>query len=260
MTTKLTTLLIALLTATITFSNLNADSTFQVSAYNQINLLTPNNQVQVPMPDSIRTISILLADRNRVFEPAPQRAFYNHSFRFATGYSLNTARMDASMKHYSDTSEHNFSVNNHTPIFSFSHTIAIDSCFTLGYTLAYANSDIYFDNIYYGSQFAYLSLNPQLHVYRSFNFEYYVKLKIGVSYEHNQLDMVPSERIQNLYPTGFHMFTGFTFAGINYLINDNLALNAELSIWSPESVNVGLSYRFFNKRQKNPDLDLKYAY
>lgn len=258
--TKLITFLIAALTTTITLAHSTADSTLQVNTANH-HLTLNSLSVETPMPDSIRTVtSILLADRMRVFEPAPQRAFYNHSFRFSTGYSLNTARLDASMQHYNDTSEHKFVVKNHTPIFSLSHSIALDSCFTLGYTLAYANSEIYFDNSYYGSQFFYLSLNPQLHIYRSFNFEYYVKLKIGVSYEQNQLDMVPSERIQNIYPTGFHMFTGFTFAGVNYLINDNLALNAELSIWSPESVNVGLSYRFFKKRQKYPELTMKYAY
>lgn len=259
--TKLTTFLFAVLTTTIALSNSTADSSVQMRTTSQSEFFNQANVLDVPMPDSIRTIStILLSDRMRVFEPAPQRAFYNHSFRFGTGYSLNTARLDASMKHYSDTSEHNFVVKNHTPIFSLSHTIALDSCFTLGYTLAYANSEIYFDNSYYGSQFFYLSLNPQLHVWRSFNFEYYVKLKVGVSYEKNELAMVPSERIQNIYPTGFHMFTGFTFAGINYLINDNLALNAELSIWSPESVNVGISYRFFKKRPNYTDVNMKYAY
>lgn len=216
---------------------------------------------EVPLPDSVRTVSsILLADRMRIPTAAPMRPFYNHSFRFGTSYSINTLRLDNSMRYYSDTSEHNFNIVNHTPIFNFGHTIALDSTFSLGYSMGYSKSEIYFDNQYYGSQFFYFSLNPQLHLFRSFNFEYYVKLNIGVSYEQNGLDLVPSERIRNLYPTGFHMFTGFTFAGINYLINDNLALNAECSIWSSETVNVGLTYRFFKKREKRSEVPFRLAY
>lgn len=244
---------------------------FGITGYSfKSSLITdPTNETPVteskliyPLPDSVRNMSVILLS-NRFWHPevAPSRPFYNHSFRFATGYSLNTARLHNSMQHYSDTSEHNFTVKGYTPIFSLGHTIALDSTFSLGYNLAYAKSEIYFDNKYYGSQFFYLSINPQLHVFRTYNFEYYVKLNIGLSYEQNGLDMVPSERIRNIYPTGFHMFTGFTFAGINYMINDNLALNAECAVWSPETINVGLSYRFFKKRPNFEQVsNLKYAY
>ncbi|MBI3133410.1 MAG: hypothetical protein HYZ14_01935 [Bacteroidetes bacterium] len=248
----------------ITLSGINGIS--QTDLANSSDLVSgdpgKNSAPVMGMPDSVKTMSIaLLANQDFEITPAPCRPFYNHSFKFSAGYSLNTLRLDNSMRVYNDTSEHVFRIENHSPLFSVGHTIALDSTFSLGYTLAYANSEIYFDNQYYGSQFFYVSLNPQVHILRTYNFEYYVKLKIGLSYDYNHLrDMVPSERLQNQYPTGFHMFTGFTFAGVNYLINDHLALNAEFSIWSPETANVGLSYRFFKQRQKTPAMDMQFAY
>ncbi|MBK8926642.1 MAG: hypothetical protein IPM74_12230 [Crocinitomicaceae bacterium] len=205
----------------------------------------------IMLPDSAFALSKMLASRMNPVEFNPQRPFYNHSFRIGTGYSLNTLRLDNSMRSYSDTSEHQFVINQHSPIFSFSHTLAIDSSFSLGYAFGYSFSDILFDNTYYGSQRFFLSINPQLHLFRKYNFEYYIRLRIGVSYEGNELSKVPSERIQNLFPTGFRMFTGCTIAGINYLINDHLALSTELSIWCPETISFGLSYRFFHDRNKD---------
>lgn len=205
----------------------------------------------IMMPDSAFILGKMLASQMNPIEFNPQRPFYNHNFRIGTGYSLNTLRLDNSMQSYSDTSEHQFVINQHSPIFSFSHTMAIDSVFSLGYALGYSFSDIRFDNTYYGSQRFFLSINPQLHLIRKYNFEYYIRLRIGVSYEANELANVPSERIQNLFPTGFRMFTGCTIAGINYLINDHLALSTELSIWCPETISFGLSYRFFHEKNKD---------
>ena len=211
--------------------------------------------------DSVRIMSKeILSNKDCGITQTPLRPFYNHSFRIGTGYSLNTTRMDNSMQTYTDTSEHTFNVAGHTPTFSLGYSCALDSTFTLGFTMAYASSEIYFDNQFYGSKFFYFSFNPQLHIFRSYNFEYYMKLKVGVSYERNHLDMVPSERIQNLYPTGFHMFTGVTIAGINYLINDNLALNTEISIWSPETVSMGLSYRFYKKKEVSEPAEIGFGY
>jgi hypothetical protein len=194
------------------------------------------------------------------YNPYPQRPFYNHTLRFGTGYSINTARVDQAMYYFNDTSEHKFQISGHSPIVSFSHYMALDSTFSLGYSFGYSQSDIYYDNQSYGSKYFFLGVNPMLHIFRRYNFEYYVKLNIGLSYEHNNLDMVHSERLRNIFPTGFHMFTGFTFAGVNYLINDAMALNAEFSIWSQETVNIGLTYRFLNVRRHHHIPETHFAY
>lgn len=214
---------------------------------------------------SIDSISALQIQENMVnfdfrYKAPEQRPFYNHTFRYGMGYSLNTTRLDNSMRVYNDTSEHQFQILGHSPMFSFSHTIALDSTFSLGYTFSYAQSEILFDNQYYGSRSAYISLNPQVHIFRRYNFEYYVKLRLALNYEQNNLSMVPSERIRHIFPTGFHMYTGVTLAGLNFLISDHLALNAELSIWSPESVSIGASYRFFRKSPKTNDVGIRFAY
>jgi len=210
------------------------------------------------------TISVILANQidihNPVFDFVKLRPFYNQSFKYTAGMSLKTTRLDNSMANYNDTSEHHFTVNSHSPIFSFTHEMMIDSTFGLSYSLGYSSSNIYFDNQYYGSKQYFISLNPQLFVHRSYNFEYYVKLKIGLLYEDNRLDENPSEILRRIYPTKFHMFTGVTIAGINYLISDHLAMTAELSIWSAETINFGISYRFLTKqKEKMPEL-YKIAY
>mgnify|MGYP001575836733 CR=1 FL=1 len=157
--------------------------------------------------------------------------------------------MDRSMSIYNDTSEHQFAINGHSPIMTFTHEMALDSSFGLSYTLGFSNSDIYFDNKYFGTKLFFVSINPQLFLTRRYNFEYYIKLRIGVSYYDNRLDQIPSAILRRIYPTKFQVFTGFTIAGINYLISDHFALNAELSIWSPETLNFGLSYRFMDQKK-----------
>jgi len=232
--------------------------TSDLSLWSENTNQTKNPQIKMTNSENARNAMMMAADFDLGI--VPRRPFYNHSFKFSTGYSLNTLRLDNSMRDYNDTSEHAFSVIGHSPLFSLSYSHAIDSTFTLGYTFAYANSEIYFDNKPYGSQFFYFSFNPQLHIIRNYHFEYYIKLKVGFEYDQNNLCEVPSQRIQNQYPTGFHMFTGFTFAGINYLISDNLALNAEFSIWSPETANVGLSYRFSKKCKKTTEADFYFSF
>lgn len=192
----------------------------------------------------------------RVYMPPPQRPFYNNFFRIGAGYSINTLRIDNSMRHYNDTSEHNFEIGGHSPIFTFSHYLAIDTTFSLGYSFGYTQSDIKYDKAYYGEKMAFVGLHPMLYILRTYNFEYYVKLNLVFNYTSNNLDMVKSDVLQRTYPTGAHFYTGFTFAGINYLVSDNFGINAEFNIWSHETVNFGLTYRFNhlkNYKSKTPD-------
>lgn len=188
-----------------------------------------------------------------------QRPFYNHSFKLTSGASLKTVRMNNSMANYNDTSEHQFTVNGHSPIFSFTHEMAVDSTFGFSYTLGYSNSNILFDNEYYGTREFFISVNPHVFISRSYNFETFCRLKIGVSYSDNRLSENPSEMLKRIYVTGFQMFTGVAF-GVNYLFSDQLALSAELSLWSPETLNLGISYRLFDLRKRNAPDFMRLAY
>lgn len=216
----------------------------------------------LPAPDSIMSASSAksLALSHPIEKYVPLRPYYNHSMKLGVGYHLNTARVDNSMRQFNDTSEHHFNVVRHTPTFTFTHHLNIDTTFGVGYSFGFSSSEIYYNDIAYGSKFFFIGVHPILYALRTYNFEYYFKFNVGVWYEQNNLDQVHSEVIRRTYPTGFHMFTGFTFAGLNFLINDHFAINTEFSLWSQESVNIGLTYRFLTLREKSPDFNLKFAY
>jgi len=223
----------------------------------QTDVMQINSTDGFPIMNNVDSMPKMVRDRisldNALIDFEHQRPFYNHAFIFTSGASINTMRMNNSMSNYNDTSEHQFTVNGHSPIFSFTYEMAVDSTFGLSYTIGYSNSNILFDNKYYGTRQFFLSVNPQVFISRSYNFETYFRLKIGVAYLDNRLSENPSEILKRVYQTGFHMFTGIAF-GVNYLVSDHLALSAALSLWSPETVNFGISYRFFHVRdKKTPD-------
>jgi hypothetical protein len=201
--------------------------------------------------DSLITVMHDRISESALIDLFPQRPFYNRSLKFNSGMSIRTYAEANMMQQYSDTSEHQFQVNGHTPIFSFSQQFAIDSTFSLSYTLGYAQSDILFDNSYYGTKRYSLALHPQVNLFRSYNWEYYMQLNIGLIYYDNNLAAVPSDVLQRIFPTGLKMFTGVTVVGINYFLGDHFAMNTELSIWGPETINFGLSYRFFKETKRN---------
>jgi hypothetical protein len=239
---KKTIMILALaMTALVSKSQLNAQNTNALVIGNN----EPGAGTNETDGDSITSILHERISESALIDLYPQRPFYNRSLKFNSGMSVRTYAISNMMQQYSDTSEHQFQVNGHSPIFSFSQGFAIDSTFSISYTLGYSQSDILFDNSYYGTKRYSLAVHPQVNLFRSYNWEYYMQLNVGLIYYDNNLDEVPSEVLQRIFPTGLKMFTGVTVVGINYFLGDHLAMNTELSIWGPETLNFGLSYRFF---------------
>src|SRR5690606_31992172 len=92
--------------------------------------LSEINQKKYEM-DSVADVMQSTLISSALIELFPQRPFYNRSFKFNSGTSVNTYRLTNSMLSYNDTSDHKFTVNGHTPVFSFTHQFALDSTFSL---------------------------------------------------------------------------------------------------------------------------------
>ena len=63
-------------------------------------------------------------------------------------------------------------------------------------------------------------------------------------YRKGNLDIL-TEQTQRHFATKTNLVTGLTLIGLNFFVSDNWAINTEFSIWSPEWINLGISYRFF---------------
>lgn len=170
---------------------------------------------------------------------------HNRVLKFNIGVSGEQFSLADDIEKFNDTSSFNQFTHNLTlPSFSFSEEFTLNELFSLTGTIGYQYYDIDFNNQKYGTNLFFASVNPQLSVFYRAGFEYYIKLKVGLIYRQGDFNSVPVYT-QRFFPTKFDMFTGVTFAGINVFFHDNWGANMELSLWSPELVNVGLTYRFF---------------
>ncbi len=170
-------------------------------------------------------------------------SFYNRTYKLNIGYSLNTMRENTFMQAYSDTSEHQFSKFESSPLISFSEDFVLDNLFSFSYTLGYQQNRTRYDYVEYKADLMMVSINPQLRVFYKYGIEYYVKLKLGYAYRNINEDILP-DQIARLLPPKHQVFTGVTLAGINVFASPHWGANVELSLWSPETVNFGLTYRF----------------
>jgi len=145
---------------------------------------------------------------------------------------------------FNDTSNHQFEFVSRSPNTSCTREFLLGDVFSVSGKLGFPYLNIFYDNQHYGSPFVYGSINPAVSVFYNGKIEYYVKLQFGFMYRFNRPDLLAgvSER---LFPENKNVFVGVTLGGFNYYISDKLGLNMELSIWSPELLTLGMSYRFF---------------
>lgn len=217
-------------------------------------LLIVNSNAQNLNDDSINTESIPLInlssklanygnfDYEEEFDSSLY-SFYNRTFKIGTGVGLNTYRYERHMQFYSDTSEHQFKIQGHTPFFTFSEDIIIDNLFSIGYTIGYQYSNIKYDNQSFGTNLFFGAINPRLTIFHNRFFEYYIKMNVGIAYRDAKTDLLPLT-MQRILPEKYQLFTGVTIGGVNFFSGEHFGGNIEFSLWSPETVNVGLSYRF----------------
>jgi hypothetical protein len=170
---------------------------------------------------------------------------HNRMFKFNVGYSAEQSVIKNLVKTYNDTSiVGQFNMNSVLPVFSVSEDFAVNSRLSFSGTLGYQYFDIDYNNTNIGSHVLFASVNPQLSLFYRPGFEYYVKFRVGAIYRSgNRSDLTRS--VSELLPQQFGFFTGLTLAGINIFPHEKWGINAEFSIWSPERVSLGMTYRFF---------------
>jgi hypothetical protein len=143
-----------------------------------------------------------------------------------------------------DTSAHQFEMVTVLPTISYSHEFVMNDVISLGGRVGFQYMNAYYDDQHYGTPYAWISANTIISVFYRKGFEYYVKLQAGLTFWFHHPEII-TDQMRRLFPDHVNLFTGVTLGGFNYFITDNLGLNLELSIWSPEMATLGLSYRFY---------------
>jgi hypothetical protein len=169
---------------------------------------------------------------------------YNRLIKFNLGFSGEQLDHIRIQKAINDTGAVKLEFLSWTPSFSYSHEFIFGKVMSVSGTAGFQYMNLYYGPDYYGAPYLYLSVNPQLSLFYRKNFEYYIKLSVGGTFYFHNPEVIP-EPINRLLPEKANLFTGVTLGGFNYFVSDKLGLNLELSIWSPEMVTFGLTYRFF---------------
>lgn len=168
---------------------------------------------------------------------------HNRLIKFNIGVSSAQFGIKNEIAEFNDTSLHQFELVTTMPTISYSHEFIISNILSISGKGGFQYLNIYYDNQYYGSPFFYLSVNPAISIIYRKKFEYYIKLQLGVNYWMNKPELLePVTR--RLFPEKINAVTGVTIGGFNYYFSPKFGANLELSIWSPELVSFGLTYRF----------------
>lgn len=169
---------------------------------------------------------------------------HNRLIKFNVGISSEQITHRNDILDFNDTSDHEFEFVSKAPAFSYTHEFILSNILSVSGKAGFQYLNIFYDNQHYGSPFVHLSLNPALSLVYTGKFEYYVKLQVGVMYWFNKPELL-SDISRRIFPEKFNVFTGVTIGGFNYYFSEKMGANLELSLWSPELLTVGLSYRFF---------------
>lgn len=169
---------------------------------------------------------------------------FSQSLSFNNGYSCLNTRSNSVLKAYQDTSSNVFSINQSSPIISITHNISFSDIFSISYTLGYQRSLIRMNRTKFGANKFLAFINPRLTTSRNRRIETYFQLKVGLIYDDKNLKSIKSNTICYLIPTNFKIYTGFTPLGVSMKLNQQINLNLEWSLWSYETINIGLKYNF----------------
>ncbi len=177
---------------------------------------------------------------------------HNRMFKFNVGIGKEQFALQNTFQYYNDTSLNHFSYIASSPIFTISEEFTFNELFSLGGSLGYQYYNINYNNKKVGTNLFFLTLNPQLSIFYRKGFEYYIKLQAGFVYRDSDFEVI-TEQMQRHLPQQTNLITGVTLAGLNFFVSNRWALNAELSIWTPQWANIGVSYRFFKGEMPDPE-------
>ena len=139
-----------------------------------------------------------------------------------------------------------------SPVLTFTHNIALSNVFSISYSLGFQKSKLDLNRNEFSNLKVFAFINPRLITLTRKRFSFYSQLKIGVVYEDLKVDLLKSNAMTYFLPPHFKVYTGFTPIGLLFKLTDRLNLNSELSIWSFESINIGLNYSFNKNKDFTP--------
>jgi hypothetical protein len=135
------------------------------------------------------------------------------------------------------------------PSVSYTHDFVFGNIITLSANLGFQYMNMSYGGEKYGGTYIYTSIAPSATILHRQFFEYYIKLKIGATFYFHEPNLVP-DPARRFFPEKANFFTGVTLGGFNFFPYEHLGFNVELSVWSPEMISAGITYRFYSKSMK----------
>jgi len=191
---------------------------------------------------NVQRVEFYAPDTVEIYRPKEPKAF-NHAFGFSTSYSMMTHRTNLLLANYDDTSSLRFEGLNVTPSFSFSQEFYFDKTFSLSYSLGYMKNNLAIGGKVLNSKHAYLFVRPRLNVYKCQWLQAYVQINLGLVYNDFDMTKIESEIVARQLPPNLKFYTGFTPIGLNFRLSDRIWTSLECSLWSFETVNVGIKFK-----------------
>jgi hypothetical protein len=174
---------------------------------------------------------------------------YNQTSKLSIGYTSEHLDHFILKNGINDTGAVQLNFDGWAPSVSYTHDFVFGSVISLSANIGFQYMNLDYGGQQYGGTFMYMGLAPSATVVHRTNWEYYIKLKLGAVFYFHNPDIVP-EPARRFFPEKANIFTGVTLGGFNFFFNEHLGMNIELSIWSPEMITAGITYRFYNKALK----------
>lgn len=171
---------------------------------------------------------------------------YNQVSKLSLGYSSEHLDHYFLKKGINDTGAVALDFNGWSPSISYTHEFVFGDIISVCGNLGYQYMNLNYGNQKYGGSFMYFSVAPKATLVHRLKFEYYMKLKAGAVFYFHEPNVIP-EPARRFMPEKANVFTGVTLVGLDFLFAKNLGFNMEVSVWSPEFITAGITYRFYGK-------------
>ncbi len=171
---------------------------------------------------------------------------YNQVSKLSLGYSSEHLDHYLLKNGINDTGAVSLDFKGWSPSISYTHEFVFGNVISVCGNLGYQYMNMNYGTQKYGGSFMYFSVAPKATLIHRLNFEYYMKLKAGAVFYFHEPSIIP-EPARRFMPEKANVFTGVTLIGLDFLFAKNLGFNMEVSVWSPEFITAGITYRFYSK-------------
>lgn len=174
---------------------------------------------------------------------------YNMTSKLSVGYSSEHLDHSILSNNINDTGSVKMNFNGWSPCISYTHDFIFNDIISVSANLGFQYMDLNYGESQYGGTFMYTSIAPSVTLVNRVKWEYYIKLKLGGVFYWADRQVIP-EPATRFFPERSNFFTGVTLGGFNFFFGDHWGLNIEASVWSPELITCGATYRFYSKQLK----------